>query len=64
MPKPEKVRDPKNPYGVVIRNYPKKKKVDQEEAIEQEPPKQEKKSIKVQIMYGNEPWDPSKQKER
>lgn len=64
MPKPEKVRDPKNPYGVVIRNYPKKKKLDREEAIEQKPPKQEKKSIKVQIMYGNEPWDPSKQKER
>lgn len=64
MPKPEKVRDPKNPYGVVIRNYPKKKKVDREEAIEQKPPKQEKKSLKVQIMYGNEPWDPSKQKER
>lgn len=63
-PKPERVIDPNNPYGVVIRNYPKKKKASQTEAVGQEPPGEEKKKIKVQIMRGGKPWDPSKQKER
>lgn len=62
--KSEKVFDPKNPYGVVIHNYPKNKKAKQELMIEQELPKKEKKSPEVRIMYGDEPWDPSKQKER
>lgn len=32
--------------------------------IEQRTPREEKKSLKVRIMYGDEPWDPSKQKGR
>lgn len=60
----ERVVDPDNPFGVVICNYPKKKKTIQTATIEQEPPKQEKQLLKIQIMYGDEPWDPSKQKGR
>lgn len=62
--KTEKVFDPKNPYGVVIHNYPKNKKAKQEPTIEQESPKEEKQLLKVRIMYGDEPWDPNKQKGR
>ena len=62
--KSEKVFDLDNPLGVVIHNYPKNKKAKQEPTIEQESPKEERQLLKVRIMHGDEPWDPSKQKER
>ena len=60
----ERVVDPENPYGVVVCNYPKKEKTMPITTIAQEHPKQEKQLLKIQIMYGDKPWDPSKQKER
>ena len=63
-PKPEKVKDPDNPFGVEILNYPKKKQVKQTAVAEKKIPETKVKPPKIQIMQGDKQWDPSMQKER
>lgn len=62
--KSERVKDPDNPFGVEVLNYPKKKQGKQTAIAEPEPPKEKIKPPKIRIMSGDEPWDSSMQKER
>jgi hypothetical protein len=63
-PQPEKVKDPDNPFGVEILNYPKKKEAKQAAVAEKIIPETKVKPPKIKIMSGDEPWTPSMQKER